>query len=266
MPFTLIKGSFVPEFGRPDGDSLRFVPDNVDPIFRLRRRGRGPKINAQNGSVQLRYEAIDTMETGTGEFAEAATEANLQLAMSQDGRGHICTNQLGPNGRPIAFVFAGDRADEDGADIWLDPEDIEDSINVKQLQSGLAYPLYYDTLFDDLREKCTDASQEAKCEGAGVWAADRTNKGLFWNPDVDQLDPVFPKLWRRIDKYVRDDTFFEPANKFGNFLPWMRQQRDERVSVPSRGLFTGFDDLIERVSDDEIRLEVEPHEMIIISV
>lgn len=45
MPFTLIKGNFHPEFGFPDGDSLRFVPDNPDPIFKLKRRNFPPKIN-----------------------------------------------------------------------------------------------------------------------------------------------------------------------------------------------------------------------------
>ena len=61
MPFTLIKGSFEPNLGRPDGDSIRFVADDTTPIFRLRRRGRPPKINQSNGSIQLRYEGIDTI-------------------------------------------------------------------------------------------------------------------------------------------------------------------------------------------------------------
>ena len=56
MPFTLIKGTFEPSFGIPDGDSIRFVPDDPSPIFRLRRRGFAPKLNQKNGSIQLRYE------------------------------------------------------------------------------------------------------------------------------------------------------------------------------------------------------------------
>ena len=61
MPFTLMKGEFVPEAGRPDGDSIRFRPDDPDPIFRLRRRGSAPRINQNNGTIQLRFEGIDTM-------------------------------------------------------------------------------------------------------------------------------------------------------------------------------------------------------------
>ncbi len=85
MPFTLIKGTFQPKFGRPDGDSLRFVPDDPDPIFRLKRRNRAPKINAGNGSIQLRYEAIDTMEKSVGDLAEQATKSNLDLAGTNGG-------------------------------------------------------------------------------------------------------------------------------------------------------------------------------------
>ena len=31
MPFTLIQGTFRPDTGRPDGDTVRFAPD--DSIF-----------------------------------------------------------------------------------------------------------------------------------------------------------------------------------------------------------------------------------------
>ena len=63
MPFTLIAGEFVPEAGRPDGDSMRFRPDDPTPLFSLPRRGRPPGVNSRNGTVQLRYEGIDTMES-----------------------------------------------------------------------------------------------------------------------------------------------------------------------------------------------------------
>ena len=111
MPFTLIKGFFAPDLGRPDGDSMRFVADDPAPFFRLRRRGRPPRINADNGSIQLRYEAIDTMESRALEaFSAAATAANLDFADATAGRsrGYVCSTQLGPHGRPIVFAFAGE--------------------------------------------------------------------------------------------------------------------------------------------------------------
>lgn len=268
MPFTLIKGTFEPSFGRPDGDSLRFVPDDPSPIFRLRRRGRAPKVNPTNGSIQLRYEAIDTMESSALEpFASDATASNLNLAGTnggaQNARGHIFSSQLGPNGRPIAFVFAGDSPLDDGADVFLDADAIMESINVKQLALGHAYPLFYDTLFDDLRERCAEVSNEAKTSGLGVWSADRTNTGVTWTGDADTLAPIFPKLWRRIDKFVKDETYFDEDRPFANLLEWI-DRGGERISIPSQGLFTGFDNVLS-ATDTEVRMTVEPHKIVVIS-
>lgn len=269
MPFTLIRGAFAPGFGRPDGDSMRFVPDDPALVLRLRRRGRPPKINPDNGSVQLRYEAIDAMESGAlAPFPAEATVSNLDLAGTGDGareaRGHVLSTQLGPNGRPIVFAFAGEAPEADGASVFLDAERMTESVNLRQLERGHAYPLFYDTLFDDLRERCAEVSNRAKADGLGVWAADRTTTGAEWTGDPDTLPPIFPKLWRRIDRYVGDDTFFDPGRPFARLTDWIEQQSDERVVVPGCGRFTGFDDVIE-TTDTIVRLTVEPHELVVIS-
>lgn len=266
MPFTIIKGEFKPDFGRPDGDSLRFVPDDPSPIFRLRRTGRGPKINSSNGSIQLRYEAIDTMESSAlRPFSSDATDSNLELAMNDGGRGYICSRQLGPNGRPIAFVFSGDSHHTDGSnDVFLNPDEIMNSVNLAQFERGHAYPLFYDTLFDDLRERCIEVVLEAKSNGRGVWSNDKTSSGASWTGDPDTMDPIFPKLWRRIDKYVTDDTYFDPARPMANLKDWIEHTDDERVSVPEKGIFTGFDNILE-VTDDTVKMLYEPHEVVVVS-
>ena len=68
----------------------------------------------------------------------------------------------------------------------------------------------------------------------------------------------------RIDKFVRDDTFFDEDKPLANLTKWMEQEAFERVSVPSQGMFTGFDNLI-TVTDDTVKMEVEPHEVVVIS-
>lgn len=269
MPFKLIKGSFAPGFGRPDGDSLRFVPDDPSPIFTLRRRGRPPKLNPNNGSIQLRYEAIDTMESAALDpFSSDATASNLDLAGTaggtQNARGYICSTQLGPHGRPIVFAFAGDTVEADGSDIFLAPDDIMQSINVQQLALGHAYPLFYDTLFDDLRARCADVCLQAKAAGKGVWAADETNSGTTWTGDVATLQPIFPKLWRRIQRYVKDDTFFDPAVPMAGLKHWMESVSPERISIPSQNVFTGFDNVVE-TTDHTVKMTVEPHELVVVS-
>jgi len=267
MPFTIVKGTFKPELGRPDGDSLRFVPDDPSPLFHLKQRGNPPKINRNNGSIQLRYEAIDTMESSAGELAKKATKSNLDLAGTNGGAnsapGYICSNQIGPNGRPIAFVFAGETEQADGAEIFLKPEDIDASINVQQFKLGMAYPLFYDTLFDDLREYCRDISLKAKNDKLGVWTEDATNSGASWTGNVDTLDPIYPKLWRRIDKYVSDETLFDEDRPFSNLQEYI-EGRNDRISIPSQGIFTGFDNVIE-TTDTEVKMTVDPHDIVVIS-
>lgn len=270
MPFTVIAGTFSPSLGNPDGDSLRFVPDDPSPIFALRRRGVPPKINPTNGSIQLRYEAIDTMEKSALQpFSGDATVSNLDLAGTSGGtttaRGYICSTQIGPNGRPIAFVFAGDPPVADGGALFLRADDIVDSINVRQLALGHAYPLFYDTLFRDLRVLCAEVSNTARAAGSGVWSADATSTGAAWTGDQDTLAPIFPKLWRRIDEFTRDETLFDPATPFRNFKLWLELRGDERVLILSENRFTGFDDLVE-TTDTTVRLSAEPHDMVIVSV
>lgn len=270
MPFTLIKGTLNPTFGRPDGDSLRFVPDNPDPIFRLRRRGFKPKMNEDNGSIQLRYEGIDTMESAADDtFSLTATESNLQLANSDNpgspSRGYIYSNQIGPNGRPIAFVFSGDTDGEDGTGFFLSADDIMQSINVQQMQRGHAYPLFYDTLFDDLRLRMRDVSLKAKSDGEGLWPSDKTNDTVTWSGSLDTLPPIFPKLWRRIQEFRRDETLFDPDRPFANFAEWVEIEKPERVAIPTQDRFTGFDDLIE-ATEDTVKLTIDPHDMVIVSV
>lgn len=269
MPFLMIPGKFAPDFGRPDGDSLRFIPDDPEPLFRLKRRGAPPKINNTNGSIQLRYEGIDTLEKSAIQpFSSDALASNLALAGAAEGedrpRGHIMTNQVDPHGRPIVFAFAGDAEGPAGREVHLDPDGIMNSINVQQLERGHAYPLFYDTLFDDLRHRCTEVTLQAQVAKLGVWAADRTNEGAVWTGDPDTMAPIFPKLWRRIDAYVRDDTFFDPAQPFAGLKRWIETIKPERVSIPSRDMFTGFDNLLE-TTDSTVRMTVQPHEVVVIS-
>jgi hypothetical protein len=270
MPFTVIKGNFSPQFGRPDGDSVRFVPDNPDLIGGLRRTGAGPNINRSNGSVQLRYEAIDTMESAALQpFSGDATASNLELAGTNGGAnaapGYILSRQLGPNGRPICFAFAGETDLEDGDDtVFVDADMIDSSINVAQLRLGHAYPLFYDTLFHDLRDHCRAVSNAAKAAGLQVWAADATQSGATWTGDIDTLAPIFPKLWRRLDRYVSDETFFDADAPLANFKAWFEHQRDERILIMSEGRFTGFDDVVE-VDGDTVRMTVAPDDIVVVS-
>ena len=111
--------------------------------------------------------------------------------------GTFLSNQIGPNGRPIAFVYSGDidRADGD-EDVFLDSELMIQSINIRQLELGHAYPLFYDTLFDDLRRTMVDSAKRARESGDNVWSADATNEGAEYSgaESIATMPPNFPKL------------------------------------------------------------------------
>lgn len=271
MPFTLIKGEFVPEAGRPDGDSMRFRPDNPTPLFMLKRRGFPPKINQNNGTIQLRFEGIDTMESKAADpYSTEATKSNLELCGVPDGtgtaRGYILTNQIGPNGRPIAFVYSGEPAEEDGANIFLNIDRLKESINYKQLERGHSYPLFYDTLFFSLRKELSTCIKEAREEGRNLWSSDKTNLGVIYSgaQSLQSMSPIFPKLWRRLEKYSRDSDTMNP-NSLDEFIEYMQSIREERVFIISESRLTGFDNIIQ-VSGNEIKLQYLPEDIVVVSI
>lgn len=267
MTFTLLTGRFSPSLGNPDGDSVRFIPDNPAPLFKLRRRGAAPRLNDANRSIQLRYEGIDCLEKqAIKPFSNEATAANLALVTpnGEDGRGYIYTDQLDPNGRPVCFTFTGEAPHPDGSRVHLSPEEVATSVNVKQLAAGHAYPLFYDTLYADLRLHMTSHAKQARLEGKGVWSADATTSGFDWNGNLAEIPPIFPKLWRRIDTYRRDDTFFDPSRPTAGFKPYLESLKEERVFLFKDQKFTGFDDVIV-VEGNRIRMLVSAEDMIVIS-
>src|SRR5919108_2345360 len=92
--------------------------------------------------------------------------------------GFILSRALEAHGRPVAFVFAGAPPQPDGSEIVLKPGLLRKSVNFKSLAAGHAYPLYYDTLFVDLRDAFTTAAATARSQGLGIWAADRSMSRL----------------------------------------------------------------------------------------
>lgn len=281
MGFHLIKGTFHVKGYAPDGDSVKF---RADDLANWNLLGPGPlNINSKK-HVQLRLEAIDTLETHFpapgGEvsqplhLANAATdfflhELNItgvqwnadhrRIIEANDGTpGFILSREKERNGRPVSFVFAGTTDHADGSEVFLTVDMMKESINYKSIAAGQAFPTYYEGLFADLRDALSGAAKAARAQWLGVYQADRTNTGVR----VDSLNAiteehiVLPKLFRRLAEFIAGD----PTPDMNLFLEWL-EMKSERVLVLRNANFTHFDDLIE-VDDLVMRLTELPEDMV----
>ena len=268
----------------PDGDSMQFKPENPALLDRLQRNGSKYRL-ASIGSTQLRFEGVDALElhfSGSHQPRPLADTARDFLTgrlglnpvpykppdgvrvlppVERDATpGFILSRALEAHGRPVAFAFAGAPPQADGSEIVLKPALLRRSLNFKSLTGGHAYPLYYDTLFVDLRDAFTKAAATARTKGVGVWADDRSTSGL---PVTDQAalerdGVIFPKLFRRLTAYLKD----HPGDVAG-FVPWLAGQREQVLDLTTSN-FTHFDDVV-AVTDGSVRLLRRPQELVFVS-
>lgn len=281
MSFLLIRGKYVVVGKQPDGDSIRFAPDDIALLMAL--DGPKPKIKP-GGSVQLRLEGIDALETHYTQghvdlqhqplpVAQAARAFLLEslgienvvwndntgvVTSADDGtRGYILSRTFEKNGRPVAFAYAGDPPEADGTDVFLDEARLGQSVNYASLEKGLCYPTYYDGLFASLRSKLTAATETARTAAGvnSVWSIDRTNTGISI-PPVDNLRDNFamlPKLFRRLSQYFRTHDSLAQLEEF------LEADPDPCVFIPDADP-TSLHKFIE-VQGSSVRLTVKPEEL-----
>jgi endonuclease YncB( thermonuclease family) len=261
VPFTLIKGHFKPRAGIPDGDSVRFLADDVGLWNRL--EGEQVELGTADetrDTVQLRFEGIDAIEKdATKPLSTDARESMFDLigfdeASEPEPRGFVLARMTDDrSGRPIAFAFAGETSLQDGDEVFLEGPLLRDSVNFRQMQAGFAYPLYYNTLFADLRNEFNQALASANDDGVGYWPHDKTTDGVTVTSraDLATIPPIWPKLWRRLEEFLRSQT------SLAGFIGFL-EERDERVDILSVMDERGLQDLVE-VQGDTVRM-IEPPE------
>ena len=290
MTFTLIKGTFhlrgINKKGNyygyePDGDSVRFKPQNPDLLKNLKQTGKKYKLNVC-GHIQLRFEAIDALEIhaeGSHQpHAESARDCLLNylgfknvvysasgrrvVSVENDGQpGYILSKQLCPYGRPIAFVYSGKPKEKDGTNLWLKPERVRQSANAELLRAGQAYPLYYSTLYYDLRDALTRTVKTARRKREGIWKYDKTTKG-FPVPDLKVLEEeyvIFPKLFRRIARF-----FKKGGTEITKFLKWLVEESGENdeLTVIPKIQFIKFSNIIDVSNSGRVKLKEKPENIV----
>ena len=262
MPFVLIKGSYHPGVGIPDGDSVRFAADDLSLWNRLEGRLVKP---GTNNTVQLRFEGIDAIEKNAFQLlATAARDSMLDLigaaTPAATPAGYVLSRSSDAHGRPIVFAFAGDAPESDGASIFLDANRLEESVNYQQVRNGFAYPLYYNTLFRALREKLSQALEEARTASRGYWPTDATLTGvdIVAQSQLSQIPPIWPKLWRRLEEYLKDN---HDLADFLAFIRATRERADDLTTLEQRSLDNFMD-----VNGDNVRMTVDPRNLRVVSV
>jgi len=276
MPFTLIKGTFHVVGYSPDGDSIKFKAKKKSNWKKV--AGKKIKPNGK-GHVQLRVEGIDSLETHykpqsfhqPKPLAEQAgdelmkilgiknvvwTAKHKRVKSADDGvDGYILARETGPYGRPICFLFKGKTTLGDGSEVFADAAMIRKSANFKMLEAGQAYPLFYETLFYDLREEMSKAVASARGAKKGIWKVDHS-KDWFNGTDINALQDdlhIVPKLFRRlIDLHVEG----KPIKALPDLLA------KERVTILPAIHHTDLDEAVE-ISGNKVRMKYDPENLIV---
>lgn len=288
MPMTLIKGSYRITGASPDGDSVKFYPD--DPGV-WAANGIVVKANS-TGGVQLRLDAIDALETHyTPPHAHAAWKQPEALGDGASSRllellgftsvtrgaggivsastpaettGYVLTGFADEYGRAVATAFAGSRRGRaaDGAQVYLDVAELQRSVNHQLLAEGLVYPTFYSKLYFDLREELAATAVAARAAGKGVWADDASLPGFSLKSRTQLTDDlvILPKLFRRLAEYLTlDDSGGVSLTGFQAFL----DAQDDRLFTVPTGQATSLSTLVE-VRRQTVRLTVPPEQIVFI--
>jgi hypothetical protein len=145
---------------------------------------------------------------------------------------------------------------------WESPDEplLRRSLNYRTLLNGHAYPLFYDTLFADLRSALTTAADNARSAGKHLWPRDRSQDGLTVadQADLEQDGAMFPKLFRRLTEF-----FTEPHAGLADFLDWLQKTEEQVFDLVANNL-THFDNVV-AVTGSKVRLTRRPEQIVFVS-
>lgn len=286
MVMILIEGTFSILNAAPDGDSVRFIPNNPALWTKLETKVHPNK----SGGVQLRLDSIDTLEThyrpNVGaigiqhqpkKFADAASARLLDIlgfdsstvergkaekvkqAVPDRVPGYIMTRFADVYGRAVAFACKGKSDKPDGEPIFVDKSLIRLTANYQLLAEGLAYPTFYSKLYVDLRRELTAAVTKARSKKLGLWVEDATNTGFnltSLKTITDEVE-ILPKLFRRLLSYLAINDDSVELDGFAQFL----EANKDRILILSEGRMTGFDNVVE-IEGQILKLTEKPENLV----
>ncbi|MGH7999820.1 MAG: thermonuclease family protein [Brasilonema sp.] len=282
----MIQGKYKVANAAPDGDSIRFYPNNPQLWKKLSRRIR----TNHSGGAQIRLDSIDALEThyrpNVGSFPmqhqpkkyahaaasellnflgfEKITRSSNEIITSAEPEeipGFILTRFADKYGRNVAFAFKGELDAADGSDIFFDKALLEKSANYHMLVQGLAYPTFYSKLYPDIRKELAKIVKKARHEKKGLWSVDKTNEGFVLEELKAITDHVviLPKLFRRLLNYLAINDGSVSLNGFLDYIGSI----DDKLIILSEGHVTEFDSVIE-VDAKNLKLRYRPEDLVFI--
>jgi hypothetical protein len=282
MPMLCLAGTYRIVATEPDGDSIRFYPD--DPAQWERVPGEHAVQTNATGGAQIRLDGIDALETHYSPRGSAPLHEPLALAhqaadellrwlgfrgVQRDGEevtgatpdrlpGFLLTRGADLYGRCVALAGRGDPPGRSGAQVNVNLTLLRRTANHRLMATGLAYPTFYLKLFPDLRRELAKQAQQARPK-SGVWALDRTQKGIEVESLATLTDDavILPKLFRRLVDYL---TLNDDDPSLAGFPAYLAQ-REDRVFILSTGHYTGFDYVVE-VKKQVLRLTTAPEDLV----
>jgi endonuclease YncB( thermonuclease family) len=283
MPMLCLAGTFHVLGAEPDGDSIRFRPD--DPADWAKVPGPNAVRRNVSGAAQLRLDAVDALEThytppGGGTEHQPLALAHAAAAdlldwlgfrdverdgetvtsvQADDRRGFILTRGADLYGRCVALAGRADAPATSGEHVFVDVPLLRETANHRLITTGLAFPTFYTQLYLDLRNELTEQAQAARAARAGVFADDRTQSGVTVESLATLTDSavILPKLFRRLAEYLQLNDGDPSLAGFSDFLA----QQDDRLWIVPTGQKTGFDTVV-AVDGQTVKLTLPPEELV----
>jgi len=210
-------------------------------------------------------------------IAKACFERNGQeiwRTKKQEDRipAYIVTSDIEKNGRPISWVFPGDTADPDGAELTKErlADRLEQSANYQLLRRGLVYPYFFMTLAGRLRDKLIEATRLAQADAVkqakalkkstakkpakipNLWVYDKAAGEGIKIADLknvtDEME-LYPYLFRKVVKTWYRQQMQRDWTALRDSSPYSFDEKDKSLIVES--LFEDGDPYVFVISDQD---------------
>ncbi len=250
--YECLDGHIVLTGYAPDGDSIRFLPNDSAPLANLQRSSL-IRWSPVSGSVQLRLEGVDAPEL---HYAAAGQPRGASARDALLGWLGVTDVRCGPDGTTIdaaapalvpATILTG-AADAHGRVIAyllracpstgarrhrVTPAVLKQTANHVLLAAGHVYPLAYTSQPREHRDMFRATARKARAKRLGVWSDDATARG-FDLRGARSVGPqgalIFPKLFRRCIDYFADRV----QGFDGSFVDWLSGHGSGGETRPDR--------------------------------